>query len=215
MSWNPDPRDNNKDGEIVALNGDYPNHLHPWERQPGESSKAFEAFECYRGLGASRSLLKVSQQLVKSTTLLSRWSVRHCWVERCRLWDAHEAQSLNAALLRGKVAMRQRMATQGADLQKRGYERVANMRREEIDDLSTAEACLLLKTGTEMERTARDIDEREAGFAPGLQPPVFTIQVIRPGAGMVAVQINGRYGYIPKDQVERFRRENPDAVVIV
>jgi len=43
-----------------------------WERQPGESSKAFEAFECYRGLGASRRLLKVSQQLVKSTTLLSR-----------------------------------------------------------------------------------------------------------------------------------------------
>jgi hypothetical protein len=42
---------------------------------------------------------------------------------------------------------------------------------------------------------------------------------IRPAEGMVGVQLmvdgQQKYGYIPRDQVERFRRENPDAVVII
>jgi hypothetical protein len=33
---------------------------------------------------------------------------------------------------------------------------------------------------------------------------------------MVGVQLgDGRYGYIPADKIDRFRRVNPDAVVIV
>jgi len=47
----------------------------PWQRQPTESSKAFQAFELYRAMGQERSLLKVGQQLVNSTQLLSRWSL--------------------------------------------------------------------------------------------------------------------------------------------
>lgn len=35
----------------------------PWERQEGESAKAFEAFTIYAGLGADRSLRAVAQQL--------------------------------------------------------------------------------------------------------------------------------------------------------
>jgi hypothetical protein len=31
---------------------------------------------------------------------------------------------------------------------------------------------------------------------------------------MVAVQIEGRYGYIPEEQIERFKADHPEAVVI-
>lgn len=44
----------------------------PWERQEGESAKAFEAFTIYAGLGADRSLRAVAQQLGKSKTLMDR-----------------------------------------------------------------------------------------------------------------------------------------------
>ena len=79
-----------------------------------------------------------------------------------------------------------------------------------------AEACLLLKTGSEMERAASDIDEREAGFAPGLQAPVSTIQIIRPGLHQVGVQLpDGRVGYIAASLVENFRSAYTDAVVLL
>lgn len=41
----------------------------PWERQPGETEKAYEAFVAYRDLGAQRSVSAVSEKLSKSRQL--------------------------------------------------------------------------------------------------------------------------------------------------
>ena len=60
----------------------------PWERQEGESAKAFEAFTIYAGLGADRSLRAVAQQLGKSKTLMDRWSSTYGWVARAAEYDA-------------------------------------------------------------------------------------------------------------------------------
>lgn len=60
----------------------------PWERQEGESAKAFEAFTIYAGLGADRSLRAVAQQLGKSKTLMDRWSSTYSWVVRAAEYDA-------------------------------------------------------------------------------------------------------------------------------
>ena len=45
-----------------------------WERQPGESAQAYEAFAIYRDMGSNRSLRVVAEQLSKSDTLIKRWS---------------------------------------------------------------------------------------------------------------------------------------------
>ena len=67
-----------------------------------------------------------------------------------------------------------------------------------------------------MEKNARDIEPEQAGFPSNLPAPQFTIQVIRPGSGMVGVQLeDGRCGYIPESQVENFRRDNPEATVLL
>ena len=44
----------------------------PWERQKGESEKAYEAFAAYRDMGPERSITKVSQSLNKTRTLIGR-----------------------------------------------------------------------------------------------------------------------------------------------
>jgi hypothetical protein len=59
----------------------------PWERQKGESSQAFEAFDLYLKMGAERSLRKVAQELHKSCTLISRWNTAWSWQSRCREYD--------------------------------------------------------------------------------------------------------------------------------
>lgn len=61
--------------------------IEPWERQPGEGVKAYEAFCLYREMGSDRTLAKVSTRLSKSAQLIRRWSYTYNWVERCRAYD--------------------------------------------------------------------------------------------------------------------------------
>lgn len=58
-----------------------------WERQKGESSQAYEAYNLYQSMGGKRSLAKVAEKLAKSETLMSRWSAKWHWVKRAREYD--------------------------------------------------------------------------------------------------------------------------------
>jgi hypothetical protein len=61
-----------------------------WERQPGETSRAYEAFGTYRDLGSARSLARVGQLLGKSTGLMERWSAANSWVDRVAALEARD-----------------------------------------------------------------------------------------------------------------------------
>lgn len=69
-----------------------------WERQSGESEKAYEAFRSYRDMGASRSLEAVAQKLHKSKTILGRWSSKFHWVKRCEAYDRHIAGQVDGVI---------------------------------------------------------------------------------------------------------------------
>jgi hypothetical protein len=62
----------------------------PWERQPKESARAYEAFVAYRDMGPGRAVRAVARELGKSVTLIGRWSSAHHWVERAEAWDAEQ-----------------------------------------------------------------------------------------------------------------------------
>lgn len=63
----------------------------PWEKQAGESAKAFEAFAKYRDMMAGeRSVRKVARSLNKSSTLIAGWSSRYGWVKRVDAWDKEQ-----------------------------------------------------------------------------------------------------------------------------
>lgn len=62
---------------------------HSWERQPGESARAFSAFAAYRDLGPRhRSHVKTGQNVSINTTTLAGWSTKYEWVRRCDEYDA-------------------------------------------------------------------------------------------------------------------------------
>ena len=85
----------------------------PWDRQKGESARAFEAFLVYLQMGPERSVRAVAQKLSKSYTLAGRWSSTYHWVERCRAWDNYLQQEAKKAAATAVRNMNRRHAQNG------------------------------------------------------------------------------------------------------
>lgn len=60
--------------------------VEPWERQPKETAKAYEAFCVYRDM-VQRSYSKVAEKLQKSETIIGRWGRTYDWRKRAAAWD--------------------------------------------------------------------------------------------------------------------------------
>jgi len=86
--------------------------VNPWDRQPGESGKAFEAFAIYRDLGPSRTILEVARRLSKSRQLLTRWAKKHRWHERAAAYDLY----LDSIVQKAEEERKRRLADQRAKI---------------------------------------------------------------------------------------------------
>lgn len=140
-----------------------------WERQPDETSKAFEAFCEYRDMGTQRSLSKVAAKLQKSETLMGRWSGNYRWVERATAWDAEQArkelEAAEAQRIKDVVAMRKRHA----DLANAMLVKAARaLQRIPEDEIRAADVSRMVETASKLERISRGdvgevIEERDGG----------------------------------------------------
>jgi hypothetical protein len=80
--------------------------LKPWDQQPGESSKAFAAFNAYKNLDPSeRSISRVCSDLGKSRSTIGGWSGKWNWVERAEEWDEEEDRILRLSRIEAKRRM--------------------------------------------------------------------------------------------------------------
>jgi hypothetical protein len=62
-----------------------------YERQPGESARAFAAFQAYRDLPAgTRSVAKAAATIGKSPKTLYGWSQQQDWELRAATWDSEQ-----------------------------------------------------------------------------------------------------------------------------
>lgn len=71
-----------------------PDEREPWERQTGETAKAYRAFSIYRDQGSDRSLASVAQELGVSKQHIESWSRQNGWVERVTAWDSIPAKAM-------------------------------------------------------------------------------------------------------------------------
>lgn len=150
-----------------------------WERQPGESAKAFEAFAAYRDMGVNRSIRKAAQSLNKAVTTLAEWSTKHEWVKRCAAWDAEQDRITRNELLADMAATRKRQRKNAQRMQERGMEFLENVIAGEP---ALRDIVQLLKAGMEQERIALGdvgevIEERTSGDA------VDPVQIYLPDNG--------------------------------
>ncbi len=104
-----------------------------WERQPRESARAFEAFQKYRDMGPSRSVVKVGQECRKSESLLSRWSVKYRWVDRVQAYDAYMDSQQLEKQRQARLDMAVRHAQMARALQGKALERLKTLTPAELN----------------------------------------------------------------------------------
>jgi len=122
-----------------------------WERQPEETTRAFEAFVIYRDMGANRSIRKTAQELNKNCTTIAEWSSKYDWVKRVAAWDAEQDRIARNEMLAEMAATRKRQRKQAKRMQEKGMELLEGI---SIGDAKLSEVVSLLKAGMEQERIA-------------------------------------------------------------
>ena len=124
----------------------------PWEQQPGESAKAFEAFAIYRDMGVERSVRKVTQRLNKSLPLIGKWSSRYNWPERARAYDRDLDRQAHAQAVRDVRSMTNRHIRIAMQLQAKALEALEQLN---VATLSPKMQLAFLAKATEIERMNR------------------------------------------------------------
>lgn len=139
----------------------------PWERQPGEGVKAFEAFNTYMLMGTDRSHVKVAYELGKSATLMSKWSSQWKWVERAAAWDIEQENLARKDQIKEIKEMRKRHASLATQMLAKVTKRMLKMPEEE---LTPQDVKAWVETASKLERLSRGdtsevIEERDGGAA--------------------------------------------------
>lgn len=122
-----------------------------WERQPGESEEAYEAFTDYYK-NPKRSQKKTAKAVGKSEALIYRWSVRWHWTERAREYDNALVREEYTATLDKIRKMNKAQAAIGLLLQKKGQEALEKLN---LKKMSAKDLLQFLIQGTTIERRAR------------------------------------------------------------
>lgn len=139
----------------------------PWERQKGESEKAFEAFAAYRDMGEKRTFAAVAEKLGKSDTLIRRWKERWEWQERVRAYDNNlEKEALKEAVKLRKDMMARHINI-ALQLQTKALKALNSLSTE---DMTAKDIKEYIKMATDLERLSRGEPPREEHEEKGNAP---------------------------------------------
>lgn len=138
-----------------------------WERQPGETTRAYEAFTLYRDMGADRALRKVVQALNKNLTTIAEWSTKYEWVKRAAEWDAEQDRIARNAQIEEIKKMRKRHAEVANSMIIKAARALNRMKEE---DIRPADISRFIEVASKLERLSRGdtsevIEERDGGEA--------------------------------------------------
>lgn len=123
-----------------------------WERQPGESSKAYERFCAYRDMGTDRSLRKISSQMNISRQILEKLSVTFSWVSRAEAYDLELERQARIANEKAIKKMRENHTKLAIQITAKAAKRLLTI---PDDALSAADIARLVDVGVRIERLSR------------------------------------------------------------
>ena len=142
-----------KESFMNHIKESFMNHIpEPWERQPNESSRAFEAFAVYRDMGAERSYAKTSQKLGKNKTTIDQWGRNNQWVSRIAAWDDEQDRLTREALVKGITAMRKNHVDMAEAMLIKATEALERL---PVDEMNMADIARAVDVASKLERLSR------------------------------------------------------------
>jgi hypothetical protein len=134
----------------------HPKGYDVWEKWPGESKEAFQAFRTYRDMGDLRTISGAAAAIGKSRSLLQGWATKWNWAPRVEAFDRGiEHQVVQARVEAITKAQRENVAAgraikfvSGRRIQREVDAVTAGA---PLDPLSVKEAVGLFRSGAELE----------------------------------------------------------------
>lgn len=126
-----------------------------WERQAGESAKAYEAFSVYRDMGLKRSNNAVCDTLKKSRQLISRWKTAYNWDERATAYDNDLEKQAHKKAIEDVAKMTKRHIRIAMKMQEKALQSLEEL---DYNAMDTRDIREYLKLATDMERQSRMIE---------------------------------------------------------
>lgn len=125
----------------------------PWERQPKEGEKPFEAFVIYRDMGEKRTLKEVAEELHKSYTLIRRWKETWNWEDRVREYDNELQKQAHKQAVKKARGMADRHIDMALKMQLKALAALEQLKPESIDPKNLI---ALIREATRLERENRE-----------------------------------------------------------
>jgi len=122
-----------------------------WDKQPGESQKAYAWFCRYRDYGMDRSMAKVLRKYIGKTSsaVHSHWSARYDWVKRAEAYDGYLEKERRKEYEAYNLEMGKRHIQQARALQEK-----AMVRLQQLDptEMTPTELLRFLDLGMKIEK---------------------------------------------------------------
>ena len=131
--------------------------LKPWDRQPKESTTAYQAFCVYRdgpykNPPIKRSMRGVAEALGRNRSTIGTYMVKNKWVERCQEYD-NEIQHIELEERKAAIKEMQKLHIDVAkSLQKKALKALAELPEEQMSARNILDDII---QGIELERRAR------------------------------------------------------------
>jgi len=146
-----------------------------WDRQPGESTKAYAAFCIYRDMGVERSIEKVYEKRSKRGPLsrLKNWSVKHNWVERAKAYDDYIEKRKREEKEKAILEMADRQARLAIAFQQRVAQRLQVL---DPSELSPSDLARWFEIAAKIERLNRG-EPTEIGKQEVTLPQILEVEL--------------------------------------
>lgn len=126
-------------------------NLRPWERQDGETEKAFSAFKAYLEM-EDRNVTSLAKRLSKSRQLLVNWKQKYNWQERCIAWDKSLQEIEYKTTVKERKKMAKRHIAIAMSMQAKAVEALKQI---DVSKLTPGEIIRLFDTSVKIERLSR------------------------------------------------------------